>query len=102
LGSVLLVTMNRQSMRLSIQAAESENGIDVATNALLDSRAGGVFINSKFVQQQGIKTYPLGCTICVKNMDGTLNEQGMIMRCVKGRLHIGGRDHPMEYLVTGL
>ncbi|KAF8221023.1 hypothetical protein L208DRAFT_1041700, partial [Tricholoma matsutake] len=90
IGSVLLATMNRQSMHLSIQVAESDNGKDVATNALLDSGAGGVFIDSKFVEQEGIKTYPLGYTIQATNIDGTLNRQGTIMRYVKGRLHING------------
>ncbi|KAF8230517.1 hypothetical protein L208DRAFT_1281675 [Tricholoma matsutake] len=117
-GSVLLATMNRQSMRLSIWVAESDNGKDVTTNVLLDSGAGGVFIDSKFVEQEGIKTYPLGYTIRAKaehddphscsaliwatNVDGTLNRQGTITRYVKGKLHINGRSCPMEYLVTGL
>ncbi|KAF8226440.1 hypothetical protein L208DRAFT_1301687, partial [Tricholoma matsutake] len=102
LGSVLLATMNRQSMRLSIQVAESDNGKDIATNTLLDSGAGGVFIDSKFVKQEGIKTYPLGHTIWATNIDGTLNRQGTITRCMKGRLHINGRSYPIEYLVAGL
>ncbi|KAF8231599.1 hypothetical protein L208DRAFT_1276075 [Tricholoma matsutake] len=101
-GSVLLATMNRQSMCLSIWVAESDNGKDVATNMLLDSGAGGVFIDSKFIEQEGIKTYPLGCTIWAPNIDKTLNKQGMITRCMKGRLHINGRSYPMEYLVARL
>ncbi|KAF8229647.1 protease [Tricholoma matsutake] len=89
-------------MHLSIRVAESDNGKDIATNALLDSGAGGVFINSKFVEQEGIKTYPLGCTIWATNMDGTLNRQGMITRCIKGRLYINGRSYLMEYQVARL
>ncbi|KAF8234076.1 hypothetical protein L208DRAFT_1263911 [Tricholoma matsutake] len=102
LGSVLLATMNRQSMHLSIRVADSDNGKDVATNVLLDSGAGGVFIDSKFVEQEGIRTYPLGCTIQATNIDRTLNRQGTITRCMKGRLHINGRSYPMEYLVARL
>ncbi|KAF8221781.1 hypothetical protein L208DRAFT_1326191 [Tricholoma matsutake] len=97
-----LATMNRQSMHLSIWVAESDNRKDVAMNALLDSGAGGVFIDSKFIEQEGIRTYPLGCTIWATNIDGTLNRQGTITRCVKGRLHINRRSYPMEYLVAGL
>ncbi|KAF8219113.1 hypothetical protein L208DRAFT_1343238 [Tricholoma matsutake] len=102
LGSVLLATMNRQSMCLSIQVAESDNGKDITMNALLNSGAGGVFIDLKFIKQEGIRTYPLGRTIWATNVDGTLNRQGTITRCMKGRLHINGRSYPMEYLVTGL
>ncbi|KAF8231649.1 hypothetical protein L208DRAFT_1203629, partial [Tricholoma matsutake] len=101
-GSVLLATMNRQSMRLSIWVAESDNGKDITTNVLLDSGAEGVFIDSKFIEREGIKMYPIGYTIQATNVDGTLNRQGTIMRYVKGRLHINGRSYPMEYLVTGL
>ncbi|KAF8239299.1 hypothetical protein L208DRAFT_1237931, partial [Tricholoma matsutake] len=95
-------TMNRQSMRLSIRVAESDNGKDIATNALLNSGAGGVFIDSNFVEQEGIRTYPLGRTIWATNVDRTLNKQGMITRCMKGRLHINGRSYPIEYLVARL
>ncbi|KAF8234189.1 hypothetical protein L208DRAFT_1090479, partial [Tricholoma matsutake] len=95
-------TMNRQSMHLSIQVAESDNGKDVATNALLDSGVGGVFIDSIFIKREGIKTYPLGYTIWATNVDGTLNKQGAITRYMKGRLHINGWSYPMEYLVAGL
>ncbi|KAF8218901.1 hypothetical protein L208DRAFT_1345774, partial [Tricholoma matsutake] len=95
-------TMNRQSMRLSIWVAESDNGKDVAMNVLLDSGAGGVFIDLKFVEREGIKTYPLGYTIWATNVDGTLNRQGMITRYMKGKLHINGQSCPMEYLVAGL
>ncbi|KAF8222229.1 hypothetical protein L208DRAFT_1110996, partial [Tricholoma matsutake] len=102
IGSVLLATMNRQSMRLSIRVAESDHGKDIAMNALLDSGAGGVFINSDFVEREGIRTHPLGHTIRAMNVDGTPNRRGMITRYMKGKLHINGRSYPMEYLVAGL
>ncbi|KAF8236841.1 hypothetical protein L208DRAFT_1522789 [Tricholoma matsutake] len=89
-------------MRLSIRVAESDNRKDITMNALLDSGAGGVFIDSKFIEQEGIRTYPLGHTIQATNVDGTLNRWGTITRYVKGKLHINGRSCPMEYLVAGL
>ncbi|KAF8233659.1 hypothetical protein L208DRAFT_1054253, partial [Tricholoma matsutake] len=61
---------------LSIWVAESDNGKDITMNVLLNSGAGGVFIDLKFVKQEGIKTYPLGYTIWATNVDGTLNRQG--------------------------
>ncbi|KAF8234792.1 hypothetical protein L208DRAFT_1260062 [Tricholoma matsutake] len=91
-----------RALNLMEELAESDNGKDIAMNALLNSGAGGVFIDSKFVKQEGIRTYPLGCTIRAMNVDGTLNKQGMIIRCMKGRLHIIGRNYPMEYLVARL
>ncbi|KAF8234333.1 hypothetical protein L208DRAFT_1169793, partial [Tricholoma matsutake] len=95
-------TMNRQSMHLSIWVAESDNGKDIAMNALLNSGAGGVFIDSNFIEREGIRTYPLGRTIWATNVDGTLNKQGIITRCMKGRLHINGRSYLIEYLVARL
>ncbi|KAF8222397.1 hypothetical protein L208DRAFT_1322838 [Tricholoma matsutake] len=71
-------------MRLSIWVAESDNRKDIAMNTLLNSGAGGVFIDSKFIEQEGIRTYPLGHTIRATNVDGTLNRQGTITRCMKG------------------
>jgi hypothetical protein len=43
--SVLLATMNKQSMHLPIQVAGSERRKVIENEALLDSGAGGTFMN---------------------------------------------------------
>jgi hypothetical protein len=52
----------------------------VKTTMLLNTRAGGKFINQNFVQNQKIETKELKYPIEVFNVDGTPNKQGTIMK----------------------
>jgi hypothetical protein len=51
--SVLLATVDNQSMHLLITVAK-ESKETINTNALLDCRAGGVFMDQKFVDRNAI------------------------------------------------
>jgi hypothetical protein len=50
----------------------------IKTTTLLDTRAGGKFINQNFVRDQKIETKELKYPIEVFNVDGTPNKQGII------------------------
>ena len=50
----------------------------VAIKALLDSGATGLFIDQQFVHNNGLKTRILPVPIKVYNIDGSLNQGGLI------------------------
>ena len=58
-------------------------------NALIDSGAGGTFLNERFVRQHGIPVTPLKNPIKVFNVDGTKSKQGQITHCTWLKLRIG-------------
>ena len=63
-------------MTLSIKISGENTGQKtIETKALLDTGAGGKFIDQNFVQNQKIKTKNLEHPIEVFNVDGTNEEQ---------------------------
>jgi hypothetical protein len=52
----------------------------VKTTTLLDTGAGGKFINQNFIQNQKVETKELKYPIEVFNVDGTPNKQGTITK----------------------
>jgi hypothetical protein len=100
--SVLLATMNKQSMHLLIQVAGSDRRKVIETEALLNSGAGGTFMNQDFAERNGLELLPLEWPILAKNVDGTLNKKGMISHFAKTRLWINGQEFQEECLITRL
>ena len=52
------------------------NAKTVETQALIDCRAGGMFIDQKFAQN--FEIFPLNEPITAQNVDGTINKKGTI------------------------
>jgi gag-polyprotein putative aspartyl protease len=100
--SVLLATMNKQSMPLLIQMAGSDRRKVIKTEALLDSGAGGTFMNQDFAEKNGLELLPLEQPILAKNVDGTPNKKGTISHFARTRLQINGQEFQEEFLITGL
>ena len=73
----------------------------VETKALLDTGAGGKFIDQNFVLAHGIRTHKLEKPITVYNVDGTKNKTGMITRYVDVKLQVGDRIRTTRLMVTG-
>ena len=71
--------MNEQSMRLLIHIAKDEKET-VETEALLDSGAGGIFIDRDFAIQNDLPLDTLPRMMKAQNIDGTPNKKGMITR----------------------
>jgi Retroviral aspartyl protease len=74
----------------------------VDTTTLLDTGAGGKFINQNFVRNQKIETKELKYPIEVFNVDGTPNKQGTITEYTQLDLTINGQTRTHNLLVTGL
>ena len=58
--------------------SENDKERTVKTKALLDTGAGGKFIDQNFVLEKGIRTRKLEKPITVYNVDGTKNKTGTI------------------------
>jgi Retroviral aspartyl protease len=74
----------------------------IKATTLLDTGAGGKFINQNFVRNQKIKTKELKYPIEVFNVDGTPNKQGTITKYTLLDLTINGQTQTHNLLVTGL
>ncbi len=78
------------------------SGQKVEVLVLIDSGVGGVFINLGFVKEFGIKVDNLLTKIDIYNVDGTLNQEGLIMQEVEASLEIQGQKTRERFLVTAL
>ena len=94
-----MINLNKLSIPIWIEDTEERS---VETLGLIDSGAGGKFIDQKYAKRMGFKTHKLEKTLQVYNMDGTKNKQGMIKYYVNLNLEINGRKTTTELLVTGL
>jgi len=74
----------------------------VETRALIDSGAGGIFIDQKFLAQTNLQLETLEQPITVYNVDGTRNKQGTISHFVRTTIRLGNTVLPIRLLVTGL
>ena len=81
---------------------EQSGNKNVKTKALLDTGAGGKFIDQNFVLQNNLRTRKLGKPITIYNVDGTENKTGTITQYVDVNLQIGNRTTTTKLLVTGL
>ena len=78
---VQVAKIKKNNMTLFIKiSGESIDQKTVETKALLDTGAGGKFINQNFIRNQKIKTKNLEHPIEVFNVDGTPNKQEMITK----------------------
>ncbi|RDB18543.1 hypothetical protein Hypma_000282, partial [Hypsizygus marmoreus] len=72
-------TLNlEKEIKISITLTTIDTHQPIQVQALLDSGATGMFVDRKFAQQQGWRTRPLQHSIKVYNVDGTMNQSGMI------------------------
>ena len=93
--------INANSILLPIEIKKSEYE-SVETLALIDSGAGGKFINRKYAERLGLPIQTLEKSIMARNVDGTLNKTGTITSYVDLAVKIDGRIMDIQLLVTGL
>ena len=86
--NVAKIESNSLSIPISINKSESEI---VETQGLLDSGAGGNFIDQIYVRNNKLKTKELARPLQARNVDGTKNKQGTITSCVDLELEIAGK-----------
>ena len=86
---VQVAKIGKNSMTLSTKISDENLGQKtIETTTLLDTGAGGKFIDQNFIQNQKIKTEELEHPIEVFNVDGTPNKQGTITKYTQLNLTI--------------
>ena len=75
---------------------------EVGVMALVDSGAGGNFIDATFARLMKLDTVLLERSLKVYNVDGTRNKIGTILEKVVVTLKAQGRNTRIELLVTGV
>ena len=63
---------------------------------LLDSRATGLVISSKFIRKQEFKLKKINRPIYVRNMDGSFNKKGLIEYMVEVNIYYQGYRERIE------
>ena len=75
IDNIQVAKIEKNTMTLSIKiSGENIDQKNIETKALLDTGAGGKFIDQNFVRNQKIKTKNLEHPIEVFNVDGTPNK----------------------------
>jgi len=81
---------------------QTDNSETVETNILLDSEAGGVFIDENFAKKQGCPLIPLHQLIKCKNVNGTPNKLGTINHAMTLWLDVHRKRLWTQFLGTRL
>ena len=94
--NVIVAEIENKSMTIPILLlCKQSRNKNVETKALLDTGAGGKFIDQNFVLQNNLRTHKLAKPITVYNVDGTENKTGTITWYVNVNLQIGNRTTAM-------
>ena len=96
-----MATIHSNKLSIPIRIGETEKKT-VETLWLIDSGAGGKFIDQNYVKKLGFKTHALETPIQAYNVDGTKNKWGTIKSYVNLDLEINGRKTNTQFLVTAL
>ena len=93
-------TLNKNS--LFIPVALESGRKTVKTLGLIDSGAGGKFIDQNFAKEEKLETKNLENPLVVYNVDGTLNKKGTIRKYFKLPMTINGKKTLERLMLTGL
>jgi len=83
ISPVLVADTNKKSFSVPLLVSREGRNTDriFEMNALIDSGAGGTFIDKKFAQQNRIALIPIEKPIQAFNVDGMKNNTGTIEHC---------------------
>ena len=94
--SVTIANISRNSISIPIKLCLSEQIIET----LIDSGAGGTFIDQNFARNFEIKH--LDQPVKAYNVDGTENKKGLIKSYVDLEFHLGEKKFSERFYITGL
>ena len=97
---VTVANISRNTLSIPIQIATGISGEIVETPSLIDSGAGGKFIDQNFAKRFDVKK--MNKPLKAYNVDGTENKRGTIKHYVDLKFTIGKRNFVERLLVTGL
>jgi len=104
ISPVLVADTNKKSFSVPLLVSREGRNANkrFETNALIDSGAGGTFIDKKFAQQNGIALIPIEKPIQAFNVDGTKNNTGTIEHCAWVKIQMEKKKISTRFLATGL
>ena len=74
---------------------------EITVEVLLDSRAIGLVMSLEFARKQGFKLKRLERLVHIRNVDGSLNKEGLIEHIVEVNIYYQGHRERMEINVIG-
>lgn len=100
ISPVIAAKIDNKMMHIDLSVGNEKKTVN--TSALLDSGAGGVFIDSEFVKEYRMPLKEIYFPVRVFNVDGTTNKRGTITHCTWATVTINGQKARTRFLVTGL
>ena len=87
-------------MKVGLEKVDTHEGVTV--DALLDSRATGLFMNKEFVEKNGFRIEKLERPVKVMNVEGTHNKEGNITHEVMCNIYYRGHRERARFDVCNL
>jgi hypothetical protein len=79
-----------------------EKNEPIKTQPLVDSGAGGIFMDQNYARKHGFNLTKLEYLITARNMDGTENKQGTIRYYTDLDIQVNSKTNTERFLITGL
>jgi hypothetical protein len=79
-----------------------EKNEPIETQPLVDSGAGGIFMDQNYARKHGFNLMKLEYPITAWNMDGTKNKQGTIRYYTDLDIQVNSKTNTERFLITGL
>jgi Retroviral aspartyl protease len=79
-----------------------EKNEPIETQPLVDSGAGGIFMDQNYARKHGFNLTKLEYPITARNVDGTENKQGTIRYYTDLDIQVNGKTSTERFLITGL
>ena len=99
--SVLLATVKSNTLSIPVAIKDSEKEI-IDIPALIDSGAGGTFIDQNYAKKVGFQIQKLKEPLIARNIDNTPNKLGKITSFIETNLTVNGRTRRLQLLLAGL
>ena len=87
-------TLSEVTVKIGLERIDMQEGIMV--EALLDNGATGLVMSSEFTRKQGFKLKKLERPMHARNVDGSLNKEGLIEHIVEMNIYYQGHRERME------
>jgi len=92
-------TLREVTVKIGLERIDTQEGVTV--EALLDSGATGLVMSLEFAKKQDFKLKKLERLMNIRNVDGSLNKEGLIEYMVEVNIYYQGHRERMEINVIG-
>jgi hypothetical protein len=99
---IVASTPGENSLRVTVDIETTDTCLTRRTQALIDCGATGLFIDRRYITDNKISTRKLSKPIPVYNVNGTLNEAGLVDEIVDVVLRYNGHTERALFAVTSL